>query len=386
VGEFAPYWERFMSKKLTLIVGILIFFILPACAPLSRLFTTPTPTATATSTSTPTLTPKPTLTRTPTNVYTKTPSPTPTWSNRYRALVSDEVAKVMDTAFLGLKKAAQTNDREYLANMINYPIWVDAGGKSIWIETKQDFFNNFDKIYPPHVLEVLSNITLDDDYIFASWRGIWLLHHDDIGSVQIFFTNEFNGKIDGIDYWGSFNEGTPDNSTYTLTPQPKTATPTFDPKVSSTPTLTATPYWFPTTKPNMNSVFSYFGTWTITSFMKIDTFYCENPAYDPADFIGQSIELLPDTVKRSEGFLNDMNTELVDINYVWMGMGWVDKYFYMLPDDYFDKQTTTPVLVIMQANKYVVYKAQITKSDRLVLQDGCYFYFLDKVPPSTSSE
>ncbi|MBB6214274.1 hypothetical protein HNQ80_000343 [Anaerosolibacter carboniphilus] len=62
------------------------------------------------------------------------------------------------------------DNKEQLAEEIQYPITVKINDKATTIQNKDDFIKNYDKIFYPNYKQVMSNAFTK--YMFANWKGI----------------------------------------------------------------------------------------------------------------------------------------------------------------------------------------------------------------------
>ncbi|WP_461615209.1 hypothetical protein [Clostridium sp. Marseille-QA1073] len=108
-------------------------------------------------------------------------------SNRY------EVAGIMDVnefeeAFKTVQKLVKDNDKSSIAEYIIYPINANINGNKIAINSKEDFINNYDKIFNEKVRKTLIDQKVEDT--FVSNRGVM------VGSGELYFipSNETGHK------------------------------------------------------------------------------------------------------------------------------------------------------------------------------------------------
>lgn len=317
------------------------------------------------------------ITETPQVQQTFTPLPTPTGKDVFTfAGVSGEDKETLTSAYYGLRDAMRNGDREYVADMIDYPIWVYEFEEPLWIEDKQVFLQYYDQIFTKHFVEVLSNLEINWDYFMVSDYGIYILHSDDISYTMIVFDEQRKGRITRISYYETDPSGTTEVwSTWTPCP-----TITNTPKYSNA-TATATPYWFSIAAGTEREMSTYYGTWIITRYesTKDPDFY-----YDvnfPGTQIGRKIQFLPGEVIVDADFLYNNGVDQTHIIYSVVGLEyyWYDNYINPLPSDHPDKRDD-PLFILVDIDRDSnMYEFEVTKSSRLVISSDGYWFFLDKM-------
>jgi hypothetical protein len=89
------------------------------------------------------------------------------------------------------------DNKEQLAEVVNYPIKVYINGKKTNIPNKDSFIKNYDGIFYPKFKQVISNTSTE--YLFANFRGImfgdmgeiWIDDPDFSGDLRIIAVNNF---------------------------------------------------------------------------------------------------------------------------------------------------------------------------------------------------
>lgn len=356
-------------KRVFLVIALIITISASACSinqPLITNTNTPEPTAT--------------FTIEPTETPTLTPSPIPFQSLCRFAGATDEQAVVIEKAILDFVDAVKNDDKEYVAEMIVYPTWVTIDDEPINIVSKYEFINYYDSIITENLKNSLSLLELNDEYIFSSWRGICLLHHDEKGQYQIWLSPNYDGKFSSITYY-DFTKITPDTPipTYTDTATKTPRTPGA-PIILASPTPTNTPYQFTLTSQNEKFFSTYYGVWIITHYeYRGFSVFGSNEFADSQ--IGKKIELLSNEVNVDEGFLWLSKTSYKKVSYGWaedsdfIGGGWQ----VLLPDENPDKHIGLLYLDFYYNDGYPFFGAEVTKTGRLVVFYDGYWFFLDKV-------
>lgn len=363
------------KKKIFIITSLLSLVILFACTTQSR-----SQTSTVISSSIAT-----TYDLTPLITASKYPSSTPiitARANFYSAAgASDEQAQVLNSAISKLIEAGKQNDQNAIADLIDYPIWITSNGTEYWIENKQEFLEQFHSLFGMYFTQALSEIQLNKDYFFISYRGIWLRYSTQHTSITIIFSDNFDGKIFSISYWG---EDLPTPIIEPTNTNAPTKTATQDDE-SFLPTQTSTPYWFESTNPDLNSIGTYFGTWVVSYYKYYENDGCDGQEQTGEDHLGNKITLLPDQVIDENGFISGSNRTYTHVLYdLTIGEKYLLNYTYTLPTLEPDKMNVPNFLFISVDRSGEILYAEVTQSGRLVVNDFCIYYFMDKVPTSTS--
>lgn len=102
-----------------------------------------------------------------------------------------EVAGIDDPAafhqfFFTFQQAVKNNDKKAVSSMIDYPLNVNADGKTYKITNAARFIAKYDSVMTPEVKRTLAYAIEDD--LFVSWRGVM------VGSGELWF-GQFNDKI-----------------------------------------------------------------------------------------------------------------------------------------------------------------------------------------------
>jgi len=379
-------------KKPILVVLLIIGILLCSCNlrpffydPKTPTLSSPTKSPSYSDTPFPssTMTPSPSLTNT-IQLSELSPEITPTFNNRYFwAGLTDEQAIIEDNAIMGLINAVKNGDKEYVADMIDYPIWMTVSDGQYWIANKQDFLSRYDKYFTGHFKEIFSNMDLSDKYIEASYHGIFIVNEDDLSYTRIGFSYESIGKIYRIEYdekalitpYTQYPSNTPSD---TFTP---TNTPIGGINGYRSPTPTFTPYWFKFSNNNEHDLSTYLGTWAISRYEHMELFQCENHDDEANAMIGKKVTFLPQRVISEPGFFFDPNPENLDhIVYDWEDMDiFESKDNIPLPDDHPEKMKDPIFFGVYIDRMGTLYDFEVTKNGRLVFSTGCIYYFLDKV-------
>jgi hypothetical protein len=80
---------------------------------------------------------------------------------------------LIDQAAMNFLIWSATDQKERVAQMIEYPIQVYFGGKQVWIENEAEFLSNYDSIFTTDFKETLKKAV--PKHMFAKWSGIMLL-------------------------------------------------------------------------------------------------------------------------------------------------------------------------------------------------------------------
>ncbi|MPM44652.1 hypothetical protein SDC9_91331 [bioreactor metagenome] len=80
---------------------------------------------------------------------------------------------LIDQAAMNFLIWSATDQKERVAQMIEYPIQVYFGGKRKWIENEAEFLSNYDSIFTTDFKETLKKAV--PKHMFAKWSGIMLL-------------------------------------------------------------------------------------------------------------------------------------------------------------------------------------------------------------------
>lgn len=333
-----------------------------------------------------TFTPSPTiiLTATPSKEISPTTEPTATipTANFFTAVgATDEQALVMNTAISNLIQAGKNDDRETIADYLEYPLWVGDFEDRVWIENKQAFLSSYDSLLGKYFTQALSEVKFNRYYLNVSYMGVKLWFTNDYSNVRISFSNKLNGKINGIGYVGV---DVPIRAQTSSTIQ-STSTPFPTIEGTTSTNATSTPYWFPETDPNLNSIFTYFGTWVVSKVEFVDYGNCNVTVEDGQSEIGKKIELLPDQIRDKSGVFWSPEELYTHVLYSWEEeAGYRSKYTKTLPEDHPDRMVKPIFIHIAIDRSGGLIDLEVTKSARLVVNKYCFYYFLDKVPPSTS--
>lgn len=356
-------------KRIFLAVALIITISTSACSinqPLISNTTTPEPTATFTIE--PTITPL------------LTPSPIPFQNLYVVAGATDEQAVVIEKAILDFVDAVKKDDKEYIAEKMIYPTWLTIDNEPVKITSKYEFIIYYDSVFTENFKNSLSLVELNSEYIFSSWRGICLLHHDEKGQFQIWVSSNYDGKFTSITYY-DFTKITPNTPipTYTVT-STKTPQIPWAPTIQTSPTPTNTPYQFTLTSKNEKSFSTYYGVWIITRYEYRGFSVIGSNEF--ADLqIGKEIELLSNEINVDKDFLWLSKTSYKKVSYDWaeesdfVGSGWQA----LLPDDNPDKHNGLLFLHFYYNDGYPFLGAEVTKTGRLVIFYDGYWFFLDKV-------
>ncbi|MBA4383643.1 MAG: hypothetical protein C0410_02810 [Anaerolinea sp.] len=366
-------------KKFYMVVTLIIVISACSCSSDQKLFSgTATANPTLTFTKVPTATETQTVEPTKTRMFTQTPTP---FQNLYwMAGATDAQSKVMDKAILDFVNAVKKDDKEFVAGMMVYPTWLTIDDEPTKVTNKNEFMKYYDSVFTENLKNSLSQLKLNNDYIFATYRGICLMHDDEKGLFQIWFSSEYDGKITWITY-GDYTKKNPVTAipTYTLVPT-KTPQPPGVLIVQSSPTPTITPYWFTLSDKNEKSYSTYYGIWIITRYE-----YRGSSAFGTNEFadsqIGKKIELLANEITVDKDFLWFSKTSYKNASY-----GWADENDFinggwqvLLPDENPDKHQGLLFLDFYYNNGYALTGMEVSKTGRLVIFDDGYWFFLDKV-------
>jgi hypothetical protein len=112
-----------------------------------------------------------------------------TLENKYLSAGTFDDEMIESTA-VSLQIAVRDNNKEYIANLILYPIDVHSDNGTIEIKTKDEFLANYEKIFHDGLKEIIQNAV--PHHMFNKYSGIML------GAGEIWFNNK--GKIISILY------------------------------------------------------------------------------------------------------------------------------------------------------------------------------------------
>ncbi|MBU5483689.1 hypothetical protein KQI86_05055 [Clostridium sp. MSJ-11] len=87
-------------------------------------------------------------------------------TNRYSIAGIDNPSEFKNT-FNNIKELVASNDKEKVAEYINFPINVHIGGKKVAIETKDQFIKNYDEIFNDNVKAKLANQKVEETFVNA---------------------------------------------------------------------------------------------------------------------------------------------------------------------------------------------------------------------------
>lgn len=87
-------------------------------------------------------------------------------TNRYSIAGIDNPSEFEDT-FNNIKELVASDDKEKVAEYINFPINVHIGGKKVAIETKDQFIKNYDEIFNDNVKAKLANQKVEETFVNA---------------------------------------------------------------------------------------------------------------------------------------------------------------------------------------------------------------------------
>lgn len=281
------------------------------------------------------------------------PSITATFENRYlTAGLTDDQAKMFDSELLELKEAGKMGDKEFIADLIDYPIWLGTMDGNLWVDNRNDFLNYYDKYLIGHFEEVLANLEFTDDYIFASYHGLFIMHYDDFSGTTILFSNNPLGKIMRIDY-GEFQKEIPVELIPTETPTFSITNTPYHGEL--TPTITFTPYWFASVPKDEKAIGTYLGTWMITRYEPYNFSYCNQDFNFASSQIGKKITLSADEVDMDDNFLFSGGNQ-DHIIYEWVDL---DYFTYKdigipLPDNHPDRMSN-PLFLDIEIDRMEVF-------------------------------
>ncbi|MGA2226238.1 MAG: hypothetical protein ABSH41_17515 [Syntrophobacteraceae bacterium] len=75
--------------------------------------------------------------------------------------------------FRDFKKAVDTDDKEKMASLINFPNFTWEGSENLQVKTKEAFLNNYDRMFTPAVKKKITAAgkpsKVDDNTYFLNW-------------------------------------------------------------------------------------------------------------------------------------------------------------------------------------------------------------------------
>lgn len=92
------------------------------------------------------------------------------YGKRYASALGTTSDQETEAFVTNIQNYVSKNDKKQLAELIQYPITVNIDGKATSIQSKEDFINNYDKIFYPDFKQIISNAFTK--YMFANWRGV----------------------------------------------------------------------------------------------------------------------------------------------------------------------------------------------------------------------
>ncbi|GIM30679.1 hypothetical protein CPJCM30710_33450 [Clostridium polyendosporum] len=92
------------------------------------------------------------------------------YGKRYASALGTTSDQETEAFVTNIQNCVLKNDKKQLAELIHYPITVNIDGKATSIQNKEDFINNYDKIFYPDFKQIISNAFTK--YMFANWRGV----------------------------------------------------------------------------------------------------------------------------------------------------------------------------------------------------------------------
>jgi len=114
-----------------------------------------------------------------------------TLDNQYEVAGAQD-DQLIDKAAQELLGAVASEDKESVAQMIEYPIWADIDGERKQVMNQDEFLINYDKIFTDEFKAILAGTR--PHHMFANWEGIML------GRGDIWFNS--NGKVVAINNGG----------------------------------------------------------------------------------------------------------------------------------------------------------------------------------------